>query len=234
EKRFWGLVAGAALVLSLGTGVRLARDGSQLPIPLPYLSLYTHLPGFGALRVPARWGMLVALALAVLAAVAIGRVRSPFAAGKQALVGLTVLVAILIEQASLPLAMTDPRLLQRVPPVYSWLGAPEQRDIAVVLELPVGRIPRGSELDRIIRRQFYQMYHWKALPVAYSGLIPFGATDLLGKVQALPDPEALRYLQLVGVDTLVVHRDEYDPQKLKRLLAAFATSPLLRHRAEVA
>ena len=62
------LLGGAAFVLSLGTGLRLERGAPPLPIPLPYQALYARVPGFGALRVPSRWGWLVTLALAVLAA----------------------------------------------------------------------------------------------------------------------------------------------------------------------
>ncbi|MEI7771649.1 MAG: hypothetical protein WCI67_16785, partial [Chloroflexales bacterium] len=50
---FWPALVGAAFVLSLGTGVRLERGGPPLPIPMPYPLLWAHLPGFGALRVPA-------------------------------------------------------------------------------------------------------------------------------------------------------------------------------------
>jgi hypothetical protein len=58
-------------VLSLGVGIRLERGGEVLPIPMPYASLYERIPGFGALRVPARWAMLTHLALALLAGFAL-------------------------------------------------------------------------------------------------------------------------------------------------------------------
>jgi hypothetical protein len=233
EPLFWGLVAAGAFVLSLGTGVRLVRNEPPLPIPLPYPILYARLPGFGSMRVPARWGMLAELALVVLAAVALAMLLVRLDRRRRALAGGVALAIVLVEQIGVPVPTTDPALFQQAPPVYRWLGAPEQRDIRVVLELPVGKIPRGDELQRIMRRHFFEMYHWKALPVAYGALIPFGTTDLMAQVQRLPDDATLRYLQIVGVDTLIIHRSEYDTAALQRLLAAFEASPQLRRRAEV-
>lgn len=233
EVIFWGLVAAAAFVLSFGTAVRFERDGPPLAIPLPYELLYTYLPGFGALRVPARWGMLVTLALAVLAGITISAWQARWRGRRAAWIGVTLLGLVLLEQASLPQQLALAAPLRDVPPVYGWLGAAEQDDIDVVLELPVGRIPRGEELQRITQRQFYSVQHWKALPVAFSGLIPFGTTELLAKVQSLPARETLEYLQITGVDTLVIHRNEADPEWLAQLTTGLDASGLAYRRAEV-
>lgn len=229
---FWALTGLASFVLSLGTGVRLVRFGEVLPIPLPYLTLYRLLPGFGSMRVPARWGWLVTLALALFAALALaGLLRRARGAWRHAL-GAGLLLVVLAEQAAFPLPITPP-LLRDPPPVYAWLGAPAQADIQTVIELPTGPLPRGDNLARITLRHFYSLLHWKRLPVAYGAIIPFGAVDLMRRLDSLPDPSALALLQMVGVDTLVVHADEYAPADLSRLTAAFAESPLLRLRATV-
>ena len=102
-----------------------------------------------------------------------------------------------------------------------------------MLELPSGPIPRGAELERITWRMFNSRFHWKQLPVAFSGVIPFGTTDLLAEIQGLPDETALRYLQLAGVDTLVIHRDELPPDDLAALLAGLDASGLASRRSEV-
>lgn len=230
---FWGLVAGAAFVLSLGTGLRLERGAEPLPVPLPYLTLYAHLPGFGAMRVPARWGMLVTLALALLAGLMLGGWLSRMRGRWRAALGGGVLALVLLEQLSIPQPIVNPSHIRPAPPVYAWLGAPEQRDIQVLMEFPVGRIPRGEELERITWRHFHSLAHWKRLPVAYGALIPFGTTELMARVQRFPDAETLIYLQLLGVDTLLLHRDEYAAPEVERIQTALAQSPLVQHRADV-
>ncbi|MGQ9895906.1 MAG: hypothetical protein ACUVSY_19175, partial [Roseiflexus sp.] len=229
---FLALLALCACVLSLGVGIRLERGGEVLPIPMPYALLYDRIPGFGALRVPARWAMLTHLALALLAGFALvrlgQRLRSMVNHRLALIIPAVIGTIALIEHASFPLPLAA---IPAPKPVYAWLGA--QHDIHALLELPVGPIPRGAELERITVRQFHQMHHWKPLAAGYSGIIPFGTTDLLRRVQRLPDDNTLRYLALIGVDTLVIHRDEYDPETLARLLAWADATPLLNLRAEV-
>ncbi|HWQ15440.1 MAG TPA: hypothetical protein VNL77_21745, partial [Roseiflexaceae bacterium] len=242
---FWLLLALVAFVLSLGTGLRWERGDEPLPVPMPYALLYQHVPGLAALRVPARWGVLVSLAACVLAGIGAARLLPTQARRREgakplnlrafasSCLRVSLPILILVERLSAPLPLVPSPPTADAPPVYAWLAAPEQRDIRVLLELPLGKTPRGAELDRIVRRQFYQTIHWKALPVSYSGVIPFGTTELMARIQRLPDDETLRYLRMVGVDTLVVHRAELEPGRLNELLAAFDATPLLRRRAEV-
>ncbi len=230
---FLVLLGISAFVLSLGTGVRLERGSDVLPIPLPYPLLYERVPGFGALRVPARWAMLTHLALTLLAGMTLVHLGRWLVSNRQhnllAVVALALTgTAALAEHVATPVPLATP---PSPPPVYAWLGA--QPDIQAVLELPVGPTPRGAELERITIRQFHQAQHWKPLATGYSGIIPFGTTDLLRRVQRLPDDDTLRYLALAGIDTLVIHRNEYDAEKLARLLAWADVTPLLRRRAEV-
>ncbi len=267
------LLALLAFVLSLGTVLRLVRGGDVLPVPLPYSLLYERLPGFGALRVPARWGMLVSLAACLLAARGLLVLGSKARrqgddlgegnnqSGKSTDVALQcspkgypapmlqcsnapplprwvlaiqalALVLILAESVT-TLPLTRAPSLASAPPIYAWLGEPGQADIHTVLELPAGRTQRGAELEKTMLRQYYGILHWKPLVAGYSGLIPFGTTDLLGRAQQLPDAKAIQFLQLAGIDTLVIHNDEYDPSTLAKLRNGLDVSPLMRKRAEV-
>ncbi|GAB4427106.1 MAG: hypothetical protein OHK0015_08620 [Chloroflexi bacterium OHK40] len=227
---FWPIVAVAAFVLSLGTGLRLLRYGEPLPFPTPYLLLYERLPGFAALRVPARWGLLVTLALAVLAALPLAAALARFRPGPRATLGAIALAVALAEQFAPPLTMPTGPALTAAPPVYAWLRA---SDAAAVLELPVAAVPRGEELERLTWRQWRGREHWRPLVASYSGLIPFGTSDLLRRAEDLPAEESLSFLRLVGVDTLVVHTDELDAASRERLLAGLAASPQARPAASV-
>lgn len=232
DARFWALLAAGAALLSFGTALRLVRYGEPLPLPTPYPLLYALVPGFGSMRVPSRWGWLVTLALAMLAALALVRLLGRLSPPWRHLAGAAVTLVMLAEQAAFPLALSPP-VFADVPPVYSWLGAPAQADLTTIVELPTGPSPRGAELERIIWRQFRSIEHWKRQPVAYGALIPFGTVELMRRLQDLPDPGALEYLQLVGVDALVVHRDEYEPVALAALIEGLAAAPAVRLRGEV-
>ena len=103
---FLALLASCAWVLSLGVGIRLERGGEVLPIPMPYATLDERIPGFGALRVPARWAMLTHLALALLAGFALVRIGQWFRSTINHRLALIIPAVIgtvaLVEYASFP------------------------------------------------------------------------------------------------------------------------------------
>jgi hypothetical protein len=230
---YWPIVAAAAFLLSLGTGLRLVRFGEPLPLPMPYLLLYGNVPGFSALRVPARWGLLVTLALALLAAVALAALFARLRPRWRLAVGAAALAVVLAEQAAPPIGLPSGPTLSAAPPVYAWLAEPAQADLGPVLELPVAATPRGEELERITLRQWRQRAHWQPLVASYSGLIPFGTSDLLRRAEDLPAEEHLSFLRLTGVGALVVHADEFDPEARAALLDGLDASPQVERVAEV-
>jgi hypothetical protein len=229
------LLALIAFVLSLGTSLRLVRGGDPLPIPLPYGLLYERLPGFGALRVPARWGMLVGLAASLLAARGLrALIPSPHLWGRGWGWGLPLIaLTLILAESATSLPLTTAPDLNSAPPIYRWLAQPAQADLHGVLELPAGRTQRGAELEQTMRRQYFGVLHWQPLATGYSGLIPFGTTDLLGRAQGLPSEAAIRFLQLAGIDTLVVHRDQYPPEQVQKLVAGLDSTPFAHKRAEI-
>lgn len=63
---FWLVLAGLAFVFSLGPRLHIA--GNEIGLPLPYQLIYGTLPLLGNFRAPARFAIIVVLALAILAA----------------------------------------------------------------------------------------------------------------------------------------------------------------------
>ena len=138
----WGLIRGrgrtrwfffvlllAAFVLSLGPRLYLAPgQPAGLDVNLPYAWLYAIVPGFKALRAPARFDVLVMLSLAVLAGygvAALGQVSRPGISTRLAQVGIPVLLVGLVVLESLvwPAAHAEPVPVgDQVPPVYRWLA----------------------------------------------------------------------------------------------------------------
>ena len=73
------LVAFIAFVLSLGPEIR--TSGRLIGETAPYSFLYSHVPGFDGLRVPARYAMLVTLFLAVTAGFGAAAIERRFRSG---------------------------------------------------------------------------------------------------------------------------------------------------------
>jgi hypothetical protein len=193
-----------------------------------YRALYSVVPGFGMLRAPSRFGIVVVFALCVLsgAAVASWMARlqrrtgpahdSPGRAPGRPSVVSFVLVAAVVMELAVPLTFPP---VPPVNPVYPILA----------------RLPRGAVLETpvfssrfaFVRTQYMlsSTAHWKPLVNAYSDYTP---QDFLDKVDALggfPSPESFAILQRDGVKYVVVHWESYNPiarAELEKRLKVFA------------
>jgi hypothetical protein len=208
----------AAYWLSLGPvvmskGARVAGGGL-------YWWLYQYVPGFDGLRVPARMGMIVALALAVLggygacaAERAFRRARDPRLRMDPAAAVLAVLsVLFLVESSPAPISMNGtwsagdlkpppvPLLAAGGPPaIYQAVrGLPSH---AVLVELPFG----DEQYD--LRYMVYSAAHWRPLLNGYSGGFPRShAVNRAGLGRVLDDPDtAWRVLAASGATHAIVH-----------------------------
>lgn len=73
---FWFFTTTAAVMWTLSLGPSPRMSGSAIGIPGPY-ALLALLPGFDAIRVLARFWMVAVMCLAIAAAIAVARIRSP-------------------------------------------------------------------------------------------------------------------------------------------------------------
>ncbi|MBD3309186.1 hypothetical protein GF339_22460, partial [candidate division KSB3 bacterium] len=195
------LIAG---LLSLGPTLTLGGKS----IPLPYRLLYQFVPGFNSMRVPARFGVLVFFAMAVLSAIGVAQF-SEYAKRylwahnyrlKQLLTTTILAVIILLEYASVPGELsTYPATLETIPPVYQWLaGQPGQLRIA---ELPADTAKANFEYA------YYSTFHWQRLINGRSAFIPTGTARLFAAMQHFPFPKTLTLLQTLGVHYVIWHAD---------------------------
>jgi hypothetical protein len=181
------VIVAFAVLMSFGPAI--TSRGRVVDQASLYGWFFAHVPGFDGLRVPARFGMIVALGLAGLAAVALRELdrdrRRPIAAALACAV-------FLIESAAVPLPIdqNDTVYAQRdLAPLPASVGldgaAPTvYRSVqrlpasAVLLELPLG------EPAYDVRYMFYAIEHGHALVNGYSG----GAPDDYGLLaQTLAD-----------------------------------------------
>jgi hypothetical protein len=162
-------------VMSLGT--RISAKGRVVLDSAPYGLFYRFVPGFDGLRVPSRFGMVVAFGLAALAALGVAAVRDERRRTRLALLA-GVLIAVEFLAVPVPingnsttyerpgLAPLPGRIDAEAgaPPVYRFvasLAAP-----AAIVEMPLGE----PAFD--IRYMFYSTLHWKPLVNGYSGGAP--------------------------------------------------------------
>ena len=142
----------------------------------PYSFLYSHVPGFDGLRVPARYAMLVILFLAVTAGFGVAEIERRFARGWAVAAILGVLVV--GESFAAPIiingtaaeggyAAPPPRVYtgDEAPPAYRFLRTLPSPG-TVVVEFPFG------EWGYEVRYMFYSTNHWHPLLNGYSGTFP--------------------------------------------------------------
>ncbi len=206
--------------------------GRPLDLAAPYRALYTYVPGFDGVRVPARFWMIGVLAISVLGG--LGALRLAGARGlangrrlPRILAVSLVWVLCLAEARVSPFVVNgagpvagfnapEPRLRTgaEVPPIYRAVAT--QAADAVLVELPLG------QPDFDVRAMYYSTFHWRKLVNGYSGLTPphYGRlVAALGRVGEQPD-EAWAALGASGATLVLVHEGAYLGDEGNRLSAA--------------
>jgi hypothetical protein len=195
-----------------------------------YAFLFRTVPGFDGLRVPARFGMIVAFGLAALAgcgAAAIGRNRRSRGLVWAACALVVVdgcAVPILLngndttyKQAHLAALPGSVAPYDAPPPVYVF--AAQLPASSVLLELPLGE----PAFD--VRYMFYALAHGHRLVNGYSGGSPTGYLFLSEMLKdfATSQDRAWRALMSSGATHVIVHEAGYEPGR-GELIARWLTA----------
>jgi hypothetical protein len=215
--RFLGSAAGiAALSLLLSLWLSLgpvARSGGRTIEGMGlYGLLLEHVPGFGGLRVPARYAMVAAVYLSMLAGVGAAWLMRPklkWHASRAVLVALSV--AFLIEATFAPMrvnqtwgdgSIAPPARVQpasSAPVVYQHLSA-------IPGELVIAEFPFGDPAWEL-RYVYYSTVHRKRIVNGYSGGFPQAYKVRVARFQRLADApdEAWTALAETGATHAIVH-----------------------------
>jgi hypothetical protein len=218
---FWLIVGCVAALLAFGPDIYAA---GHLVGHGPYAWGFRNVPGFDALRVPARFLTIVTLALAILAGVGAAAVLSwRRARTGAALVALGV-VTLLAESWIAPMATNLPLLPEKlVPPRSISVGRnisplyrmiKDLRDRVVLVEFPFG------EPAYDIQATFYAGYHRRPILNGYSGFFPAGYFDRAAVLSQAPaDPDAARQLLASsGVTLALVHEGAFPDGRGKDII----------------
>jgi len=188
----------------------IAFWGSFGPKAGLYTVLYHTIPVFTFLRAPGRFGILVVLALGVLALVALQTWLERRPARTQLMAGSLVAVLFAAEYTTAPIRLEDAaptpeahRRLATLPP-----GA--------VVELPFWYI--RSDFPRHSRYMLLSTYHWHPLVNGYSDHIPQWFRDEVVRISSFPTAESLQIV--VGrhqAKYAIFHSRYYDGRSRQRL-----------------
>ena len=206
-------VVGLAVAFWLSLGPAPQALGRPINIAAPYRLLFEYVPGFEGLRVPARFAMIVAFMLAVLAGYgARAAMRSRAARAALVLAGFVFF----LEATHIPftvngmtplhgLTTPEARLYRpaRAPAVYQEMA--RQPPDSVVVELPLG------QTDYDLRAMYYSTVHWRPVLNGYSGFFPPHYGPLAAALSEMGrHPEAsLQALGASGATHAIVHEGAY-------------------------
>ena len=154
--------------------------------------LFGGVPGFRAIRVPARWAVIAYIGMAMLIAlttVELLRHRRLWWTGLL----VPLLVGWSLWQAPIRWYLPDPN----PPAVYRWL---KTADVRAVAELPMDSL--SSEYDYLL----YAATHRKPIINGVSGFAPPQRMEFSRLAREAPEA-FLDALKTAGVDTLIVHAD---------------------------
>ena len=206
----YAMVLVASAVLALGTHSPVYRLALALAPPLR------------GLRAPARFGMVFALGLAVLAAFGAAWLLARTRAGRRPhLAGAVLTTMLMVEYASdlAPLHAWP----QRSPLYATWL---RQQPPGTVLDLPIARANALPHHEA--EWSLYARYHGLPLVNGYSGYYPPDYIALLGQMVYFPNHVSLAMLRDRGVRYIVVHEDRYAPADFMTLDARLRRTPGIR------
>jgi hypothetical protein len=182
-----------------------------VPLKLPSYWAAAYVPGFSNLRAPIRWGILISIAMPVLAALGFHGAAVRFGKTLTSRPGLR---AVCIGAALVVLLIGLP--VQRIPAREVWPDpAPALRAYDELRQLPDGpllEIPWWMDPLRSIPTESEYLlastFHWRPLLNGYTAYPPHTYLLLRRLAQGLPEPQAVDALhRLVDLRWIVVHLD---------------------------
>lgn len=162
--------------------------------------LYDAVPGFRAIRAPARWAEIAYVGLSILIAVA-----TAMLARRQRWIVLLVPLAFVIELRSAPIRWY--MALPDAPPVYHWLAAQPLQ--GAVVELPIDMA--SSEYLYLLR----STVHHQKLVNGVSGFAPPETIRVTSMWKSSPiSDDFVSELRRIGCELIIVHTDFLGPYEL--------------------
>jgi hypothetical protein len=173
-----------------------------------YTALYYTIPVFSFLRAPARFGIMVALALAVLMAIAVRDLLAKAKPRTGEIVIGALACALVAELATVPLI-----LIEADPPdqAYKMLANMPR---GALLEMPF--FYRRSDYPRHAEYMLNSTYHWQPLINGYSDHIPGDFREMAVPMSSFPSAESFKLLRQRKARYVAFHWRYYDSRSADR------------------
>jgi hypothetical protein len=167
-----------------------------------YMGLYQVLPPLQGLRIVARFGLLMLMAVAVLASVGMLQLRRRFGTRRwfpALAVGLLLLVNAEVLRAPRPYGE-----FEGIPEIYDAMRT--TGDDAVLVEFP---FPPAQRNEPNARYMLASTRHWRPLVNGYSGFVPASYRERAPRLASFPAGDTLQALIAEGVTHLMIHSREW-------------------------
>jgi hypothetical protein len=215
--QLFGLVLVSSLLLSLGPFLVIL--GQNTSLPLPYLLFYYLVPGFQAIRVPARFALMAVLAASVLAALGFLKASDFLHRQRglrqvemhlfQAVFMLCCIGLFTVELGFKPISLGGMPTGPQVPGVYRWLATKQQNG-------PIIELPLGEDYREALKYMYFSTYHWLPLVNGASRFLPPPHVQLSAELADFPSRQGAELISGMGVKVVVVHTDRLDPHAAAR------------------
>jgi hypothetical protein len=194
-------------ILSLGPIPHIG--GRAFMIPLPYALLYFIVPGFASMRAPARFAVLVALAVVVLAGVGYSKLEIRIARrATRAAVAVALALGAFALGLFRPITLLELPTRNTMPLIYRAVAAQPRN--WPLLEIPVPATD-ADEGDTHALRQLLLLYHGHPRLDGTSGFVSPRYKEFRRRIQAFPADSALDAASRMGATLVLVHYGDYGP-----------------------
>jgi hypothetical protein len=194
-------------------------------------------------RVPARFYVLLALALAVLGGYGVAKITARLYGGGKGswkmgqLTGIAILIILVLELLTYNIYVTPIAVGGGIPKVYEWLRG--QGDVRVI-ELPTESLSGANIYDRDLMLNpdnvydyvcrecdivYYSTYHWKKLVNGYSGYSPFFYRRTMTEMQGFPSQRTMDLLRGLKIDYLIWDWSWIDQSRLEEYNIRMFSTP---------
>jgi hypothetical protein len=207
------------LSLVYGSGLAFAWESSLGFHGALYPIFYEWLSPVRGMRVAARFSILVGMTLAIAAGFGVRRLLERCRTARQRQVLVLVLTA-LVTIDVWPRLGLEP-VWSEPPPIYAWLPRSPK---TVLAEFPIRQ--HIGNFTESIPFMYFSLWHWSNMIDGYSGFSPKDYSDLVRRVESVPEPRAIDALLAAGVTHVTFNCALYaNTEGCEQLLADVEASP---------